>query len=384
MKDYKMIATCTGGLETNLAYELKQMGIKPVNSVDGKIFYEGDARTLIDTNLWLRTAERVLLQVAEFDAKNFDELFDRVNEINWEDYVPIDGNVIVSRVRIKKSSIDSPRSAQSIIQKAIFSRLSDKYKLKRLPCNGAVYSTYVYIAKNRVIIALDSSGEGLHKRGYRTESGKAPLRETIAAGILLKSRWNSKIELLDAFCGSGTIPIEAALIAKNKAPGLFRKFAAESWSFIDREKWGDARREARKKIVNPEWEIKIEGSDSDGQIIEMAVKNAERAGVSNIISFNKTPMEQIKKESRYGFLISNPPYGERLKDRELAFELYSQMRHLKKNLKDWSYFIFSSHKEVEKAFGMRANKKPVIYNSGIETTLYFFWGPKPDFSKKGE
>ncbi len=376
-----MIATCTGGLETNLAYELKQLGITPVDSNDGKIYYEGDLNTLIETNMWLRTAERVLMKVAEFEAKNFDELFDKTSGICWEDFIPLEGNPVISKVRIKKSLINSPRSTQSIVQKAVFSRLCDKYKVRKLPCSGAVFSIYVYIAKDKVTLAFDSSGDGLHKRGYRVEAGKAPLRETIAAGIIMKSRWNPKIELLDTFCGSGTIPIEAALIARNKAPGLFRSFDCENWGFIDKSRWNAIRKDSRMKITEPDPSIKIEGSDSDGLIIDMAVKNAERAGVSNMVTFRKIPMEQVKKESRYGYLLTNPPYGERLKDRELAFELYSQMRHFKKDLKDWSYFIFSSHDDVERAFNSRAAKKPVIQNSGIETVLYSFWGPKPEYGK---
>src|SRR6056297_1388908 len=371
----KFMATCTAGLESPLAHEIKDMGLDVIDSSDGKAIFEGPEDVLIRASLWLRTAERLLVILDEFKVFSSDELFENLYAYDWKALIPRNANLTLAKVKIKKSELKSPRVTQSVAQKAIYKKLCETYSLSRLPLSGALYPLHLYIRKNNCTVALETSGEGLHKRGYRILSGKAPLRETIAAGLIMLSRWNEKIDLIDPFCGSGTIPIEAAMIARNQAPNLHRTFLFEKWDLIPKEVIADQRRIARKAIRMTD--AKITGYDSDWKMIEYATENAKKAGVSNICTIEKLPMEQVKAEEKYGYILTNPPFGERLKDAEAAFNLYQQMKHLKKDLPDWSYFIFTSHEDVEKAFDMRASKKKWITNSGLKTGLYFFWGPKP-------
>ncbi len=376
----KFMATCTAGLEGPLAHEIKQMGLDVIDSSDGKAIYEGEPKDLVRSSLWLRTAERVLIILDEFKAYSSDELFDRLYSYDWKSLMPKTAKITLSKVKIKKSELKSPRVTQSVAQKAIFRKLCESYSLRQLPLTGAPYPLHIYIRKNNATIALETSGEGLHKRNYRILAGKAPLRETIAAGLLMLSRWNENIELIDPFCGSGTIAIEAAMMARNQPPNLHRSFLFEQWELISKDIISQERRNARKSIKLTE--VDITGYDSDGRMIEYARENAKKAGVENFCKFEKLPMEQVKRESKYGYVLTNPPFGERLKDSEAAFDLYQQMKHLKKDLNDWSYFIYSSHMDVEKAFDMKASKKKWVLNSGLETNLYFFWGPKPEKGEK--
>jgi putative N6-adenine-specific DNA methylase len=371
----KFMASCTAGMESPLAYEIKDLGLDVIDASDGKVLFEGSEDVLVRASLWLRTAERLFIILDEFQATTSDELFERLYAYDWQTLMPRNANVTLARVKIKKSMLKSPRVTQSVAQKAVFKKLCESYSLNRLPLSGALYPLHLYIRKNNVTVALETSGEGLHKRGYRILSGKAPLRETIAAGILMLARWNEKIDLIDPFCGSGTIPIEAAMIARNQAPNMHRSFLFEEWDLLSKDTILDERRKARKAVKVSQ--AKIIGYDSDWKMIEYATENAKKAGVLNDCTFEKMPMEQVKAEEKYGYVLTNPPYGERLKDSEAAFNLYQQMKHLKKDLPDWSYFIFTSHEGVEKAFDMKASKKKWITNSGLKTWLYFFWGPKP-------
>lgn len=371
----KFMATCTAGLESPLAHEIKDMGLNVIDASDGKAIFEGSDEVLISASLWLRTAERLFIILDEFNAFTSDELFERLYAYNWKSLMPRNANVTLARVKIKKSELKSPRVTQSVAQKAVYKKLCEEYSLSRLPLSGALYPLHLYIRKNKVTLALETSGEGLHKRGYRIQSGKAPLRETIAAGLLMLARWNEKIDLIDPFCGSGTIPIEAAMIARNQAPNQHRSFLFEKWGLLSNVTILNERRMARKAAKVSQ--AKIRGYDSDSKMIEYAKENAKKAGVINDCTFEKLPMEQVKADEKYGYVLTNPPYGERLKDSEAAFNLYQQMKHLKKDLPEWSYFIFSSHENVEKAFEERASKKKWITNSGLKTGLYYFWGPKP-------
>ncbi|HOO31659.1 MAG TPA: class I SAM-dependent RNA methyltransferase [Thermotogota bacterium] len=375
----KFMATCTAGLESPLAYEIKELGLNVIDSSDGKAIFEGEERDLVRANLWLRTAERVFIILDEFTAFTSDELYDNLSRFDWKSVIPKDGNLLISRVKIKKSELKSTRITQSVAQKAILSKLCQSYSLNRMPMSGKEYPVHIYIRKNGVTVALETSGNGLHMRGYRTQAGRAPLRETIAAGLLKLARWNENIELVDPFCGSGTIIIEAAMIARNQAPGLYRSFLFEDWSLIDKKIISDERRNARKLIKKTE--ANLTGYDTSAKMIEYAEKNSVAARISEYCRFEQQPMEQLRRDTRYGFVLTNPPFGERLNDKDAAFNLYQQMKHLKKDLQDWSYFIYTSHEQTEKAFDMKASKKKWILNSGLKTWLYFFWGPKP---KKGD
>jgi len=376
------MATCTAGLEGPLAYEIKELGLDVIDSSDGKALFEGNKVDVIRCNLFLRTAERVFIVLKEFVAMTSDELFENIADFNWHDYVPRDGNITIAKAKTKKSLLNSPRTTQSVAQKAIFKEMMAHYRMKRLPLSGAGFPVNIYIRKNNVLVALDTTGEGLHKRGYRMQKGKAPMRETLAAGLLMLARWNPQIELIDPFCGSGTIIIEAAMMARNQPPGLHRRFLCESWPLFPRELLNDERKKARKAIKNPD--INLYASDSDKKMVEYALENAKRAGVANYIEFEHLQMERLKRKSRYGYVLTNPPFGERLEDVDKAREIYKKMRHLKKNLPEWSYFIFSSQTDVEKDFDRKANKKKWVLDSGLKTWLYFFWGPKPDKEKVEE
>ena len=371
----RFMATCTAGLESPLAHEIKDLGLNVNDASDGKALFDGPPEILIRASLWLRTAERLFIVLDEFKAFSSDELFERLYAYDWKSLLPKNANITLARVKIKKSLLKSPRVTQSVAQKAVYKKLGESYSLNRLPLSGASYPLHLYIRKDNVTVALETSGEGLHKRGYRLLSGKAPLRETIAAGLLMLARWNEKIELIDPFCGSGTIPIEAAMMARHQAPNLHRKFLFEEWDLLTKEVIANERRDARKAIKPTD--AKITGYDSDWRMVEYAMENAKKAGVMNSCRFEKLPMEQVKAEEKYGYILTNPPFGERLKDAEAAFNLYQQMKHLKKDLPDWSYFIYSSHEGVEKAFDMHTSKKKAISNSGLQTWLNFFWGPKP-------
>jgi putative N6-adenine-specific DNA methylase len=375
----KLMATCTAGLESPLAHEIKELGLNVIDSSDGKALFEGEERDVIRTNLWLRTAERVFIVLDEFQAFTSDELYDNLFKYDWKSILPKNAKLSISRVKIKKSELKSIRITQSVAQKAILSKLCQSYSLNRMPMSGKEFPVHIYIRKNNVTVALETSGKGLHMRGYRTLSGKAPLRETIAAGLLSLSRWNENIELIDPFCGSGTIILEAAMIARKQAPGLYRSFLFEEWDLIDKNLINNERRDARKMIKRTDAVLK--GYDTSSIMIQYAEKNAVSARISDYCSFEQQPMEQLKRNTKYGYILTNPPFGERLNDKEAAFKLYQQMKHFKNDLPDWSYFIYTSHEQAEKAFDMKASKKKWILNSGLKTWLYFFWGPKP---KKGD
>jgi len=380
MDNYKMIATCTAGLESVLAYEIRALGIKVTDSIDGRIIFSGSLSDMVKANLWLRSCERIYLVLKEFDADNFDSLFDGISSFRWGDLLPADAKIVISRVKIKNSKLTSEPAIQSVAQKAVFQSMKKKYKLNQFQNNGPSYEFTLFLKNDHVTVSLNSSGDGLHKRGYRLLSGRAPLRETIAAGILMISRWKPGIPLIDPFCGSGTIIIEAGLMAKNMAPGIHRSFAFEDWKFVSNDIVKNERKNSRISIKSQLFEIY--GSDSDSEMIEFSNSNALKAGVSNSVKFEKLPMEQVKSSLKYGYVVTNPPYGERLKNEESALNLYMQMRHFKKDLPDWSYFILSSNEQVEKGLGINASKKKKIVNSSLESHLYSFWGPKPDKNRQ--
>ncbi|HPE68902.1 MAG TPA: class I SAM-dependent RNA methyltransferase [Thermotogota bacterium] len=370
-----VIATCTFGLESVAAHEVKQMGFSLQDASDGKIRLMATAQDIPRLNIGLRCAERVLVEIASFAAASFDELFDSIANLEWENWIRKSDRVEISRVRSKKSSLFSERTVQSVAHKAILTRLQKSYHLQQFPEKGPAIPIHVYLAKNQCTVAIDTSGEGLHRRGYRLQRGEAPLRETIAAGLLHHARWHEPIPLMDPFCGSGTIAIEAAMMAANKAPGMQRRFLSEGWNWIPGRSWKDARREAgdmEKKSDTP-----LFASDSSTEMVRYAIENARRAGVEDFIRFAQKPAETVKSDLHYGFVVTNPPFGKRLSDLEQARMVYKQMRHFHKDLPDWSFFILSPFLELPNDLGKQQDRKIKISDSGLETYLQFFWGPRP-------
>lgn len=367
---YNLVATCKLGLESVLKDELHALGYQNLTVENGEISFEGDAKAIARCNLWLRTAERLLLRLSSFTATTFDHLFGGVFKIDWSEFLPKD-----SRIRIMDkcvmSQLISGRTVQSIVQKAIVEQLKKKYKVDWLPETGAEFKIHVDIIHDKVAVSLDSSGDGLHKRGYRAWAGEAPLRETIAAAMVILSKWKFDKPLYDPLCGSGTIPIEAALIAANIAPGLKRRFAAEDWPFIDPGIWEREREEAKSKIRPIE--TTIVGSDSDGEIIGLAKDNAKKAGVEKLVRFEKKPVEEFDEIGDRGMVITNPPYGERLQDVAFAEKIYKTLGRVFPLKKSWSYFVLSPHPEFERLFGRKAHKNRKIYNGKIKCYFYSYF-----------
>lgn len=355
------------GLESLTAREIIDLGYKP-QAKNGEVEVEGDFSAIPRLNLWLRTGERVFLKLSEFPASTFDELFDGIAQIPWEDLLPRDAQVHVFS-KCLFSALMSDRTAQSIGKKAILERLKKTYKLETFPETGVEFKIHVEILHDRARILLDSSGAGLHKRGYRAEAGEAPLRETIAAAMVMLSRWTPPYPLVDPFCGSGTIPIEAALIGTDTAPGLRRTFAAEEWEFLSKKFWKKEREAARARQKKEPFTI--EAFDADDAILKVAVSNAKKAGVEAHIAFAKRPIEQFRFEGR-GALIANPPYGERLDDLAQAENTARAFGKAVAAYPGLRTFVLTPHPAFEKLFGRRADKNRKIYNGKIKCYLYEF------------
>lgn len=374
MAPYRIIATSAFGLESMLARELKALGYGDLEVKDGRVAFNGDARDIARCNVFLRTADRVLIEMASFSALDFEDLFQGTLKVPWEHMVPADGvmHVIGKSVR---STLFSVRDCQAIVKKAIIEAMKRKYRSREFPERGPVYKIEVALLKDVASLTVDTSGHGLHKRGYRIEKGEAPLRETLAAGLVLLSRWGPERSLADPLCGSGTIAIEAALIGKNIAPGVHRSFVSEGWKQVPAEVWSEVRREARDSINNREF--RIIASDRDGEVLKIARKNAERAGVAKYISFQKRSLEEFRSSKKYGCIICNPPYGERIGDAKEVANLYRSMGRVFSKLEGWSYFILSAHPEFQKLFGRRADKNRKLYNGKLQCYLFEYLGPLP-------
>ena len=353
------------GLESVTAEEIRSLGYAP-RVLNGEIHMTGDETALARLNVWLRTAERVFVQLAEFPARTFDELFDGVKQIPWANLIPADGRIRTFSKCIS-SDLYSDRTVQSIVKKAIIERLKETHAQSWFSEEGDEFKIHVEILGNQARVLLDSSGAGLHKRGYRAQAGLAPLRETLAAGIVMLAGWRPSKILVDPFCGSGTIPIEAAMIGANMAPGLRRTFAAECWPFISPTVWQAAREEAQSKI-RPD-PFMIHASDIDGLILEVARNNAEKAGVAGHIQFEKKVMEAFTAPSESFMLISNPPYGERMEDVQAAEALYHQMGELLRPHRG-AFYILTPHPEFQRLFGARARKNRKLFNGKIKCYLY--------------
>ena len=377
MNTYELIAPCHFGLESVLKKEIYELGYEIISVEDGKVTFEGDAEAICRANINLRTAERVLLKVGQFNAVTFTELFDQTKELPWEEFIPADGKFWVTKANSVNSKLFSSSDIQSIVKKAIVERLKLKYRINWFKEDGESYPIRVTILKDVVTIALDTTGNSLHKRGYRPEAGKAPISECLAAALIKLTPWNKDRILIDPFCGSGTFPIEAAMIAANIAPGLNRDFTAESWSgIIPKKEWYEAVTEAND-MVNTNIETDIQGYDLDGDVIKIARRNAENAGVANLIHFQQRDVAKLSHPKKYGFIITNPPYGERLEEKEALPKLYKEFGDAFKNLDSWSAYMITSYEEAERYFGRKADKNRKIYNGMLRTYFYQFQGPRP-------
>ena len=370
MASYTIIATSTFGLESVVAFELKSLGYSNLVTENGKVSFEGDAKDIARCNISLRTADRVLIKIAEFRARDFEELFQGALEVRWEDIVPLKGKMHVTGKAIK-SKLFSIKDCQAIVKKAVVESMKRKYRLSRFEESGPVYKIEVALLKDIATLTIDTTGAGLHKRGYRKDAGEAPLRETLAAGLVMLSRWKPSVEFADPFCGSGTIPIEAALIGKNIAPGLRRSFVAEEWHHIPKQVWDEARDEAAARVKDVTF--RILASDRDGQVLKKARMNAHNAGVADCIAFQKLSAEEFRSGKRKGYIICNPPYGERLGEKEEVENIYRNMGMLFSTLQTWSFSVLSAHSDFERYFGRHADKNRKLYNGAMKCYFYQYF-----------
>ena len=382
MNTYELIAPCHFGLESVLKREIYDLGYEITKVEDGRVTFEGDEEAICRANIFLRTAERVLIQVGRFKATTFEELFQGIKNLPWEEYIPEDGKFWVKKASSINSKLFSPSDIQSIAKKAMVERMKQKYRKDWFKEDGAPYPVRIFLLKDEVTVALDTSGDSLHKRGYRTMTSKAPLTETLAAALILLTPWRANRILVDPFCGSGTFPIEAAMIAANIAPGMNREFTAEQWTnLIDRKLWYECVKEA-EDMIDTEVEVDIQGYDIDGDVVKAARENAKRAGVDHMIHFQQRAVADLNHPKKYGFLISNPPYGERLEDKADLPALYTQIGEAYQRLDSWSMFLITSYIDTEKYIGRKADKNRKIYNGMLKTYFYQFLGPRPPKKQK--
>ena len=384
MQDMEFIAPCHFGLEAVLKREITDLGYEIVSVEDGRVTFKGGAEALVRANIFIRTAERIMLKVGSFRAVTFDELFEGTKALPWEEMIPKDGKFWVTKATTNKSKLFSGSDIQSIVKKAIVDRLKGIYHINWFEENGAEYPIRVFILKDIVTIALDTSGVSLHKRGYRQLVGKAPISETLAAALIMLTPWNKDRILVDPFCGSGTFPIEAAMIGANIAPGMNREFTAENWkNIVPKKVWYEAVTEAEDAILR-DVKMNIQGYDLDSGIVKCAMQNAREAGVDEHIHFQQRDMRDLSSPKKYGFIITNPPYGERLEDKADLPKLYKDIGATFDKLDTWSKFIITSYEDAEKYLGRKATKNRKIYNGMIKSYFYQYMGPKPPRRKDNE
>lgn len=377
MKTFELTAPCHFGLESVLKREIYDLGYEILEVEDGRVTFEGDAEAICRANINLRTTERVLLRVGKFRAETFDELFEGIKALPWEDYIPYDGRFWVTKASSIKSKLFSPSDIQSIVKKAVVERLKREYHKDWFEETGASYPLRIFLLKDEVTVTIDTSGDSLHKRGYRTLTSKAPITETLAAALLMLTPWNKDRILVDPFCGSGTFPIEAAMIAANIAPGMNRNFISEQWTnLIPKSLWYEAVTEAQEQ-ADRNIKVDIQGYDIDGDIIKAARENARRAGVEDMIHFQQRPVSQLNHSKKYGFIITNPPYGERLEEKAALPELYRTIGEAYNRLDSWSMYLITSYEQTQNDIGRKADKNRKIYNGMLKTYFYQFMGPKP-------
>ncbi|MBQ9387424.1 MAG: class I SAM-dependent RNA methyltransferase [Lachnospiraceae bacterium] len=373
---YEWIAPCHFGLESVCKREITDLGYEIVSVEDGRVVFRGDAAACARANIFLRTCERILLHVGSFTATTWDELFEKTRALPWEEYIPRDGRFWVTKANSIKSTLFSPSDIQSIMKKAMVKRLGEKYKLSWFEESGAEYPVRVSILKDRVTVGLDTSGISLHKRGYRKLTAKAPVTETLAAALIMLTPWKADRILVDPFCGSGTFPIEAAMIAADIAPGMKRQFTAQSWGIIPEGAWNEALSEAAGRVKEDVC-VDIQGYDIDGDVIRSARANASAAGVGSMIHFQQRDVSALSHPKKYGFIITNPPYGMRLEEKEALPELYRTLGERFTALDDWSMFLLTGYEDAERYIGRKADKNRKIYNGMLKTYFYSFMGARP-------
>ncbi|MCH5255466.1 MAG: class I SAM-dependent RNA methyltransferase [Lachnospiraceae bacterium] len=387
MKKMSFIAPCHFGLESVLKREILDLGYEVTAVEDGRVTFEGDAAALCRANIFLRTAERVLIRVGNFHAETFEELFQGTKNLPWEDYIPEDGKFWVAKAASVKSKLFSPSDMQSIMKKAMVERLRSVYHKEWFAESGNSFPVRVFLMKDEVVIGLDTTGESLHKRGYRKLTAKAPIAENLAAALIMLTPWKRDRILVDPFCGSGTFPIEAAMMAARMAPGVNRSFLAEDWEHIvERKAWYQAVEEAND-MLDLDVEVDIQGYDIDDKMVSIARENARLAGVEQMIHFQRRAIDQLSHPKKYGFLITNPPYGERIEDKANLPDLYRTLGERYKALDSWSLYVISAYEKAEQYLGRKADKNRKIYNGMMKTYYYQFMGPKPphrDKKKQGD
>ena len=367
---YKLCVPCLLGLEAPISDELRRLGMAEVSAENGRVCFSGDGRDIARANINLRVGERVLLELGSFEARSFEELFEGTRALPWEELIPRDGAFPVKGYSLN-SRLFSVSDCQKIIKKAIVERLKSVYGVEWFAETGALYQVQFSIMKDRVSLCLDSSGEGLHKRGYRPAHNAAPLKETMAAAMVMLSRYRGRDDFCDPFCGSGTIPIEAALIAKGRAPGLNRGFSAMRWGFIEPSVWDEAREEARAKEYAGEY--RIVGSDIDPHAVRLARENAQRAGVAELVRFEVADAAKFARPTERGVIVTNPPYGERIGEKAEAEALYRAFGEAWRECPNWQLYLLSSHTEFERCFGTPADRKRKLYNGMIKCDLFMYY-----------
>ncbi|MCI9533781.1 MAG: class I SAM-dependent RNA methyltransferase [Lachnospiraceae bacterium] len=376
-KVYELMAPCHFGMEAVLKREIVDLGYEITQVEDGRVSFLGDAEAVCRANIFLRTTERILIKAGSFRAVSFEELFQETKAIAWENYIPPDGKFWVKKAGSVKSKLFSPTDIQSVMKKAMVERMKQAYGREVIPETGSSYPLRVFLYKDQVTVGLDTTGESLHKRGYRKLISKAPIEETLAAALIMLTPWRRDRILVDPFCGSGTFPIEAAMMAANIAPGMNRSFLAEDWKeLIPRKCWYEAMDEAAE-LVDDTVSVDIQGYDADGDIVRSARANAQAAGVEHLIHFQQRPVAELRHPKKYGFIITNPPYGERLEEKENLPALYAQLGKQYQALDSWSAYIITAYGDVEKYMGRKADRNRKIYNGMMKTYYYQFLGPKP-------
>lgn len=384
MKRFELIAPCHFGLEAVLKREIIELGYEISEVEDGRVSFYGDAQAVCQANIFLRTAERVLLKAGSFCAVTFEELFDQTKALPWEEYIPRNGKFWVAKAASVKSKLYSPSDIQSIMKKAIVKRLQERYHIAWFPEDGASYPIRVFLKKDIVTVGIDTSGVSLHKRGYREIAGKAPITETLAAALIMLTPWRRDRILVDPFCGSGTFSIEAAMLAAQIAPGMNRSFISEDWTnLLAKKHWYDAVEEAND-LIRDDIDVDIQGYDIDPSVIKTARRNAREAGVEHLIHFQERDVKELRHPKKYGFVITNPPYGERLEDKKDLPALYRTFGESFRRLDSWSAYMITSYEDAERYFGRKADKNRKIYNGMLKTYFYQFAGPKPPKRKEND
>ena len=377
MNRYELIAPCHFGLEAVLKREIIELGYEITSVEDGRVTFIGDAEAVCRANVFLRTAERILIKVGQFHAETFDELFEGTRALPWEMYLPQNAKFWVTKAASFKSKLFSPSDIQSIMKKAMVERMRKVYHVNWFPEDGDAFPVRVFLYKDEVTVSLDTTGESLHKRGYRKLTAKAPIAENLAAALIMLTPWNKTRILVDPFCGSGTIPIEAAMMAANMAPGMNRSFLAESWTHIIPKKEWYACMDEAAELVDFRQMPDIQGYDIDDEMVRIARENAKLAGVEQYIHFQRRGVEALSHPKKYGFIITNPPYGERLEDKNTIASIYRTLGERYRQLDSWSLYVITSYEDAQQMIGRKADKNRKIYNGMLKTYYYQFMGPKP-------